>query len=162
MVEDDKVAGVGAWKLRIGNPVYVFQKRVFGTAGKLLKNVFGAKKPIHWRRGHFPRDYCAMYRREPIIKHNLTFCPFVNAKGNYAGANYVIAKQLWDAGYQTRMIPVRELAEKIVHVGHATSTFVSERRLRHKRTQAKVHRRVDALFAQDWIKKLEGDASLDY
>lgn len=162
MAEDEKVAGVGAWKLRIDNPMYIFQKRIFGTALALVKNVFGARKRIHWRQGHFPRDYCAMYRRETIIKHNLAFLPQVNAQGNFSGANYAIATRLWDAGYQTRMIPVRELAEKIVHVGHATSTFVSERRLRHERTQVQVQKKVDAIFSEEWIKELQRDASLDY
>lgn len=157
MAEHEKVAGVGAWKLRVEGPLYVLQKRVLGTGVKLLKNLLGRKKHIYWRQGHFPRDYCAMYRRAPIITHGLTFMPLFNQGGNYS-----IARQLWDRGYETRMIPVPELAQKIIHVGHATSTFVSERRLRHQRTQVKVQRKVDALFAEDWIRELQGDASLDY
>ncbi len=156
MAEDDKVAGVGAWKLRLENPLYVFQKRVFGTAIKLVKNALGKKKHIAWRQGHFPRDYCAMYRRAPIIEHNLTFRPIFNA-----GANLAIAKQLWNAGYQTRMMPVRELAEKIVHVGHATAVVAAERRLNHERAHIKAERRVAALFSEDWVKNLQNDVSLD-
>ena len=43
---NDKVAGVGAWKLRIENPVYAFQKRVLGIGINVIKNLFGAKKRI--------------------------------------------------------------------------------------------------------------------
>ncbi len=49
MAQDDKVTGVGAWKLRLENPIYVFQKRIFGTAVKLMKNAVGKKKLIAWR-----------------------------------------------------------------------------------------------------------------
>jgi len=156
MTEDDKVAGVGAWKFKLENPLYVFQKRVLGTAVKLVKNALGKKKRIYWRQGHFPRDYCVMYRRAPIVEHNLTFRPLFNSGGNYS-----IARQLWDAGYQTRMMPVRELAEKIVHVGHATAVVAAERRLNHERAHIKAERRVAALFSEDWVKNLQDDVSLD-
>ena len=43
---NDKVAGVGTWKLRIENPVYAFQKRVLGIGINVIKNLFGAKKRI--------------------------------------------------------------------------------------------------------------------
>ncbi len=153
MAQNDKVTAVGAWKLRLENPVYVFQKRIFGTAVKLMKNAVGKKKPIAWRQGHFPRDYCAMYRRDVILKHDLTFRP--------GGGGYSIARQLWDAGYRISMIPVRELAEQIVHVAHGTAAIAAEKPLNHRRAQIKVERKVRALFSENWVQVLRNNESLD-
>ena len=98
-----------------------------------------------------------MYRAEVIRKHNLTFCP-VNGCG---GGGYSIARQLWDAGYEMGMIPVRELAQKVFHVAHGTAALVPEKSLNHRRAQKKVENKVDDLFSQDWILALEADHSLD-
>ncbi|MFQ5545789.1 MAG: glycosyltransferase family 2 protein, partial [Acidiferrobacterales bacterium] len=54
------VAGVGAWKLELENPAYALQKLVIKNAVFAIKNLFGKRKRITWRRGHYPRDYCAM------------------------------------------------------------------------------------------------------
>ena len=133
------------------------QKRVFCVLGNAIKNLFGRKKRISWRRGHFPRDYCAMYRRSAILKNNLTFTPLFDTGGGYS-----IAKQLWDCGYRTIMIPLPVLAERIVHVAHGTAAIVAEKPLHHRRSQKKVERKVAALFAEDWIKALRDDTSLDF
>lgn len=156
MAEHDKVGGVGAWKLRLEHPVYAFQKRVFGTTLKLIKNLLGKKKRITWRQGHYPRDYCAMYRRDVILESNVLFRP---AEGE--GGGYAIAKRLSDIGYRTSMIPISELDQKIVHIAHGTAAIVAEKPLHHKRAQTKVERRVQGLFSQDWVRALQTDSSLD-
>jgi glycosyltransferase involved in cell wall biosynthesis len=156
MAQGQEVAGVGAWKLEFENPIYAFQKRVFGVLSSAVKNLFGKQKRVSWRRGHFPRDYCAMYRRSAILEHDLTFTPLFDAGGGYS-----IAKQLWDCGYRTAMIPVPVLAQKMVHVAHGTAAIVAEKPLRHQRSQNKVERKVAALFAEDWITALRDDTSLD-
>ncbi len=157
MAVDDRVAGVGAWKLDLENPLYVFQKRVVGLGVELVKNAVGKKKQISWRSGYYPRDYCAMYRRNVILEQNLTFCPL-----NDKGGGLSIAKQLWGVGYETRMIPVRELAKSIVHVAHGTAAVVAEKPLHHKRAQTKVEKRVRGLFSQRWVQALQTDSSLDH
>lgn len=152
-----KVAGVGAWKLELESPLYRYQKLVINNAVSAIKNLLGANKRITWRRGHYPRDYCAMYRRDVILKHDLTFCTVDGRGGGHA-----IAKRLWDAGYETRMIPVRELYDRIVHIAHGTAAVVAEKPLHHRRTQDKVERRVQKLFGQAWVRALQSDASLDF
>lgn len=151
------VAGVGAWKLELENPLYALQKVVINNTVSAIKNLFGKKKHISWRRGHYPRDYCAMYRRDVILKHNLAFLP---TDGH--GGGYTIARRLWEAGYQTRMIPLRVLHSKMIHIAHGTAAIVAEKPLHHKHSQIKVERKVQALFSEDWIEALRADASLDH
>lgn len=152
----EEVAGVGAWKLELENPLYTAQKLIFNNALSAIKNLFGRNKRISWRRGHYPRDYCAMYRRDIILEHELSFVP-----NDGRGGGYTIARRLWEAGYHTRMIPVRVLYKKMVHIAHGTAAIVAEKPLHHKRAQNKVERRAQELFAQDWIQALQVDTSLD-
>ena len=98
-----------------------------------------------------------MYRRDVILQRNVTFCPLRNRGGGHS-----IAKHIWGAGYQTRMIPVRVMYKKMVHIAHGTAAIVAEKPLHHKRAQNKVERRVQQLFQQDWVKSLQVDTSLDY
>jgi glycosyltransferase involved in cell wall biosynthesis len=152
----EQIAGAGAWKLELVNPIYAAQKLVISNAVSAVKNLFGRNKRISWRRGHYPRDYCAMYRRNAIIKHNLSFLP-----NDGRGGGYTIARRLWEAGYQTRMIPVQMLYKRMVHIAHGTAAIVAEKPLHDSRAQNKVERRVQELFAQDWIRALQVDTSLD-
>ncbi|MFQ5544536.1 MAG: glycosyltransferase family 2 protein [Acidiferrobacterales bacterium] len=156
MDHSDSVAGVGAWKLELENPAYALQKLLINNAVSAVKNLFGKKKRTTWRRGHYPRDYCAMYRREVVLKHKLSFVPT-----DGRGGGYTIARRLWEAGYQTRMIPVRVLYRKMSHIAHGTAAIVAEKPLHHKRAQTKVERKVRALFSEEWVKALQTDSSLD-
>ncbi len=148
------MAGVGAWKLDLENPLYALQKRVIGYATAKAKSMIGRKKNVVWKQGHYPRDYCAMYRRDVIVKHNLSFLP--------GAGGFAIAEQLWNAGYSTRMVSVRDLAAKIVHIAHGTAAVVAEKPLNHRRAQNKVERRVAKLFCENWIKDLREDELLDH
>jgi len=121
-----------------------------------VKSLFGRKKNVEWKEDHYPRDYCAMYRRDVMLKNDLTFRP-IHGKGG----GYSVAKQIWDAWYATRMVPVREMATKIFHVAHGTAAIAAEKPLHHKRDRQKVERKVANLFDEVWIKELEVDESLD-
>ncbi|SPD72243.1 Glycosyl transferase, family 2 [uncultured Desulfobacterium sp.] len=153
---DVSIAGVGAWKLVIENSLYAFQKRVVGYATNQIKILFGRKKKIEWEQGHYPRDYCAMYRSDVILDNNLTFTS-IHGKGG----GYSTARQIWDAGYKTHVIPVYELASKIVHVAHGTAAIAAEKPLHHRRAQKKVESKVEKLLQEPWVKELETEESLD-
>jgi len=153
---DPSVAAAGAWKLELENPLYALQKRVIGYAMGKVKSLLGRKKNVEWKEGHYPRDYCAMYQRDVMLNNDLTFRPIHGQGGGYS-----VAKQIWDAGYTTRMIPVREMAEKIFHVAHGTAAVVAEKPLHHKRSQQKVERKVANLFEEAWIRELQADESLE-
>ncbi len=156
--KSEKIAASGAWKLELEHPLYLWQKRIVGYLANQAKALAGRKKREAWKKAHYPRDYCALYRADVIRKHNLTFCP-VNGCG---GGGYSIARQLWDRGYEMGMIPVPELAQKVFHVAHGTAALVPEKSLNHRRAQKKVEDKVDDLFSQDWILALEADHSLDH
>ena len=153
----DRIAASGAWKLELENPLYAWQKRVTGYAAARVKALFGRRTMHAWDKQRYPRDYCAMYRRDILARHGLTFCPVAGA----GGGGYSIAKQLWDAGYTMGMVPVRDMAQSIYHVAHGTAAVVAEKPLNHKRAQRKVETRVASLFNEPWIRALESDPTLD-
>src|SRR6516165_5044493 len=70
-----QVAGAGAWKLALENPWYALQKRVVGSLLASVKRWAGRRARSSFREGHYPRDYCALYRTRPLREHSLTFCP---------------------------------------------------------------------------------------
>jgi hypothetical protein len=152
-----QVAAAGAWKLTLENPFYAWQKRVIGSALAGLKRLGGRTARSSWREGHYPRDYCAMYRRGPLLKHNMTFCP---APGEITGG-HAIARQIRENGYETRMIPVWEMARNIVHVAHGTAAVSSAKPLHHRAAQRKAERRAQSLLAQRWVQELRDDTRLD-
>lgn len=152
------VGASGAWKLELQHPLYLWQKRVFGFVHAQIKALFGRKSNARWKQGHYPRDYCAMYRTELVRRHALTFCPF---NEHYRGGGHSIARQLMDCGYEMGMVPVREMAAKIFHVAHGTAAVVPEKPLNHARAQKRVERKVRDLFDEPWIQDLLDDASLD-
>jgi hypothetical protein len=122
-----------------------------------MKRLAGRNARSSFREGHYPRDYCAMYRRDVILSHGLTFVPGIES----ITGGYTIAKQLWNNGYETRMIPLTEMAERIVHVAHGTAALAAEKPLHHADAQRKVEKRVQLLFGQPWVQSLRDDVTLD-
>ena len=156
------VAAAGAWKLHLENSIYALQKRVIGYATKRIKKMLGLRKDVEWKIGHYPRDYCAMYRRNVILDKGLQFLPIKGKEGGYSrGGGYSIAMQLWDAGYATRMVSVDEMRLKIVHIAHGTAAVSEEKPLKYMRKQKKLEIRTAKLLKKGWIKDLEADEALD-
>jgi glycosyltransferase involved in cell wall biosynthesis len=150
-------AASGSWKLDLENPLYAWQKRVVGFAGAKARSWLGLGKPVKWQAQNYPRDYCAMYRRSIVLEQRLTF----RGIHNYTGGGYSIARQLWDAGFQTPVFPVREMAQNVFHVAHGTAAIAPEKRLRHARKQRQTEQKVARLLCSDWIQDLARDDDLD-
>lgn len=157
MNSSPRVAASGAWKLNLENPWYALQKRVVGSALAQVKRLFGKRSRSSWKEHHYPRDYCAMYRRQMLLDHHLTFCP---QEGELTGG-YAIARQLWEHGYETRVAPLHEVSPRIVHVAHGTAAVAAEKPLHHRSAQSKVEKRVAQLFAEPWISALRNETRLD-
>jgi hypothetical protein len=151
------VAASGAWKLSLESPLYALQKRMVGSLLAGIKRMAGRQARSSFREGHYPRDYCAMYRRSVLLEHNLTFCP---SDSSITGG-FSIARQLWDCGYETRMIPVWEIARNLVHVAHGTAAVSGEKPLQHRSAQLKAEKRARALLAESWVECLRQDSQLD-
>jgi hypothetical protein len=152
-----QVAATGAWKLTLEHPLYMLQKRVVGSFLAGIKRLAGRTARGSFREGHYPRDYCALYRSAVLVEHNLTFCP----SDTTITGGYSIAQQLWARGYQTRMIPLWEMAGNIVHVAHGTAAVSGEKPLRHRSAQRKAEKRARALMTQDWVEQLRRETQLD-
>ena len=156
------VAGAGAWKLHLEHPLYAFQKRVTRYVTKSVKKALGMKKIVEWKIGHYPRDYCAMYRTDVIGQNNLHFMPVRGAEGGLGtGGGYSIATQIWNAGYETRMVDVEEMRSKVVHIAHGTAAVRKEKPLHHKRKQKKLEQRTQNMLNEKWIRQLAADDRLD-
>lgn len=158
MEKDSQIAATGAWKLELSHPLYQLQKHVFGYATYKMKRLFGGRRRhIVWKQGDYPRDYCAMYRRQAILDYNITF----DSVNGWSGGGHSVAKQIWDAGFRMGMFPVREMGQHITHVTHGTAAVTPGRPLNHTRAQKKAEQRVKKLFNQPWVKELIADESLD-
>jgi hypothetical protein len=152
-----QVAAAGAWKLALESPLYALQKRVVGSMLAGIKRLIGRQARSSLREGHYPRDYCALYRTAVLVEQDLTFCPSdISITGGYS-----IAQQLWTLGYQTRMIPVWEMARNIVHVAHGTAAVSGEKPLHHRSAQLKAEQRARALLTEGWVEQLRRDSHLD-
>jgi len=157
-----EVAAAGAWKLYLENPLYAFSKRVTGYATGRVKALLGLGQEVEWRQGHYPRDYCAIYRRDVILDHQLQFHPLHGRGGGQGrGGGYAIASQIWDAGLETRMVPLHQMAARVIHVAHGTAGLVGHGPLKHRRRQRRIERRVERILRQPWVRQLEADSSLD-
>ena len=97
-----------------------------------------------------------MYRTQTLRANGLSF-----HKDGMKGGGYAIAQQIWDAGYQTGLVPVRDMAEDVFHVAHGTAALRPEKPLNHRRAQKKVENKVSELFAEPWIQHLVNESSLD-
>jgi len=152
-----RIAAAGAWKLSLENPLYAWQKRMLGGALAICKRLLGRRARGTFREGHYPRDYCAMYRRDVLLEHHLTFCP-----GNeLITGGYSIARQLWALGYETPTIPLTLMARNMVHLAHGTAALLAGKALRHAGSQRKAERRAQALWNEPWVRALRGAAELD-
>ena len=157
IVRGPRVAAVGSWKLELRHPLYMWQKHVFGYALARAKSLVGRKRHVTWKQGHYPRDYCAMYRPEILRRHHLTF----GSVNGWACGGYSIARQLWREGYETPTFPVREMDRMLAHVTHGTAAVKPEKPLHHRWAQRKAERRAVSLFEQRWVQDLLRDDSLD-
>jgi hypothetical protein len=157
IADGPKVAATGSWKLEIENPLYAWQKRMVGYVVAKSKAFLGLGKRVQWQQANYPRDYCAMYRPEVLREHQLTFCPV----GGSTGGGLSIARQLWDAGYETPVFPVREMSRCVYHIAHGTAAIAPEKRLNHAHKQKQTETKLADLLAADWIRALQIDWTLD-
>jgi hypothetical protein len=154
MAAGPAVAGTGSWKLEIENPLYAWQKRTLGYALAKLKSAIGIGKRVEWQQQNYPRDYCALYRRQVLTDHGLTFC-------GKTGGGISIAQQLWNAGFATPLFSVREMAKCVYHIAHGTAAIAPQKRLNHARKQKQTERKLARLLEADWIRALQIDWTLD-
>jgi glycosyltransferase involved in cell wall biosynthesis len=156
MNRSPKIAAAGAWKLVIENPFYRAQKDLFGFILNRAKLLLGLKQRVVWNQQRYPRDYCAMYRRNVLIEHDLSFVCI-----DHKGGGFSIATQLWNAGYEMGVFSITDMSDILVHIAHGTAAIAPEKPLNHRRAQRQVEGTFGRLFEEQWIKDLQHDESLD-
>jgi glycosyltransferase involved in cell wall biosynthesis len=160
---DPKCAAVGAWKLELKHPIYEFTKKITDTKKAKLwlrRNLLGDSKARQLKRELCPRDYCAMYRSEPIRRLGLRFHDQGRWKGYTAGEQMYY--QLKANGYHASVIDTAEMMKYMEHLAHATAGLrPAQRHLNHGRAQRRSERRLRRFFNKPLIKELNEDDSLD-
>ena len=160
---NSRCAAVGAWKLEQKPVVYEFIKRLSDTkkAKLWLRRTFlRDANARQLKRELCPRDYCAVYRSEPIRHLGLRF----NAGGRLAGytAGERMYYQLKENGYRAEVLDVGEMMEYMEHLAHATAGLrLGQRRLNHRRAQKKTERRLRRFFDSALAKDLLEEDALD-
>jgi GT2 family glycosyltransferase len=160
---DPKCAAAGAWKLELRHPLEEFARKITDTKKLKLwlrRTFLGDTKARQLTRELCPRDYCTLYRAEPIRRLHLAFECDSRFPGYTAGEQMYY--QLKENGYRAEVIPSADMMQYLVHLGHATAGLrPQERRLQHSHAQKKSEQRLRRLFGSDLATSLAGDVSLD-
>jgi len=107
-------------------------------------------------RPHCPRDFCALYRRELLLRHRLSF----SQKRFSAGETMYL--DLAERGYTAAMVDVAEMMTYLDHVAHGTAALrPGDRRLRRWRRQYEAQRALRKLLARPHVRALAADTWLD-
>ena len=176
---DDRVAGVGSWKLepapplakRLGKQIELrlrlLRHRLSGNHTKTeaareqlysgYYSLFGAiaVPRADTFEGHFfLRSHCAPYRTDLIRRYGLTF----TAGGDTLGKN--IHEEMVSRGHRMVFMPVNLLTPHIIHVNHATLGLLPELGSSQKNI-ANTRRRIRRIFREMDAEAILRDTSLD-
>lgn len=163
MQTEPSCAAVGAWKLELKSPLYEFMKKITNTKKAKLwfcRIFLGDPGARQLQRELCPRDYCTIYRSEPIRRLGLHF----DSGGRFAG--YTAAEQMYyqlkENDYRAEVIDTAEMMCYMVHLGHATAGLrPKDRHLHHRRAQKKAEAKLRHLFDSDLARGLFDDKTLD-
>lgn len=120
---DDKVAGVGSWKLE-AKPWYkrwakllerVWQSAWYKLRGRDDHHIEGKGDNYYYLRSH-----CALYRTDLLRELELNF----SLEDEVAGK--AMHKRLLEAGYDMKFLPSETLGVHVDHLNHATMIFNPE------------------------------------
>ncbi len=146
LLADDKIAGVGSWKLekltagkKIGKKIEDFFRRLFGRKVKTEEK--------------YLRSHCALYRTELIRAHTNGF--FDGDTAGHSLHNMLVAR-----GYEMQFIEAEELSKFLNHLNHATMILnpqLGGTRTSKPAARRRLQRQLDALDYRNIL----ADDSLD-
>jgi hypothetical protein len=143
---DEKIAGVGSWKLEFIPPAKRFGKKLEVVENR-VKQFLGLKKP----EVQFLRSHCALYRTDLLRQYTRGF-------GDGESAGKSIHRRLTDAGFTLEFIPPDVLIRYMDHLNHAT--MILNPSIGSRRTSSRRARRsLDAKMAR--YRDILADDSLD-
>jgi hypothetical protein len=161
--KDPKCAASGSWKLEPSRPLYDLVKKAtdFKKLTLWLRyRLLGDAKAYRPTKELCPRDYCALYRSEPIRRFGMKFAATgPQFRATAAERMYV---QLKEQGYHAHVFEPAEMMRYMEHLAHATAGLrPDQRRLHHGRSQRKCERKLRRFFEMPLVRELAGDVSLD-
>jgi GT2 family glycosyltransferase len=154
---DDRIAGVGSWKLEQQSAFKQYAKRLesffqtriwFPLVGKKSK-ITGTADNFYYLRSH-----CALYRTALIQQYSNGF----HDEGDTAGR--VLHRKLAAQGFKMVFLPAEQLIKYMRHLNHATMILNPE--ISGKKTgSAKARRRIKRELDSLQYEKMLNDAALD-
>ena len=143
----------GSWKLERTTR----WKTMLKEAGDVLSTWVNSRARERRRNGTRPflRSHCALYRRADLEKEALE--PFDGGATTCGqGVHYAMVER----GYAADFIPPWQLIHYLDHINHGTMVInpelgASDRSIRKGMTK------LDAFYAEDWVRSIEQDDSLD-
>lgn len=154
--QDEKIAGVGSWKLEVKPRYKLWLKKVEYVLQCLIYPLLG-KEIIREGKGrhfHYLRSHLALYRTELLQKYQLSF----GAGEETAGK--MLHKALVDHGFQMKFISSETLIRYAIHLNHATMILNPELGSREK-TVRKGAKRIRAMLQDMQAEEILQDDSLD-
>ena len=176
---DDRVAGVGSWKLEPPPPVAKRLGKQIELRGRLLRHQLtgnpskarAAREQLHsgyyslfgalavpradaFEGHYFLRSHCALYRTDLIRRYDLSFA----ARGDTAGKG--LHQVLVARGHRMVFMPVDRLTPHIIHVNHATMALHPDLGS-SRRNISSGRRRIRKIFREMNAEAILRDTSLD-
>ena len=154
MLADEQIAAVGTDKLVLRS---VFQEWMRVAEDVLMWwKRFRAVRAVNKQR--YIRSHCALYRRAALDEHNLkydSFPAFTAGQG--------LHRELTNFGYECRLLDPRDVAQRVVHLNHATELLLPELQARSRLLHLwRGRSRIARFFQRSEIRAILNDESLDH
>ncbi|MDP6381424.1 MAG: glycosyltransferase family 2 protein [Phycisphaerae bacterium] len=152
-----KGAALGCGKLETGE-FYKALKSLWDThwMRRGLRRLFGmSENPRYRQREFYPNSYCALYDLTVLRDLNLSFMPT-----EIYTAGEKLYHDLIGRGYAGVELTVKQMAEYVHHISHATSHLAGGSH-KHWRAHGKFRRALERVTGTEVAEKLLNDESLD-
>jgi hypothetical protein len=153
MLADENIAAIGTDKLVLRSKFQEWLRRA--EDGVMWWKRF---RPVRLRNQHpYIRSHCALYRRHSMDAHHITYNDHPNLT-----AGQGVHDDLTRRGYECRLLDPISVAQRVVHLNHATELLLPElqtesRFLHLWRGQSRIRR----FFQQPEIRALLENTALD-
>jgi len=153
---DEDIACVGSGKLELRPTWQQWLRRA--TDYKTFKRKLLGVADLNEKFRYYNRTICCLYRRDVLIRENLTFL-MGRDKGLAPGKKLYFS--LVDRGYRTVELPPSVMSRYVLHLAHATRPVIIHNESRREHTERKFKRRFDKVWSLPVVQQILADDSLD-
>lgn len=146
--ENPGIGAVGTYKLELKSDWQLWLKELERLRFWKKDSRAGDKQP-------YIRSHCALYRKDLLVKLGLRYD---DPEGDVAGRSIHLG--LERAGYQAKMLSVKETLKRVVHLNHGTMVTLPELGAR-KSTIRKGQKRIAQFLERAEIQEVFGNEELD-